>query len=67
VLVRFVDLGVSFVYVLGRPDGVLFRVLDYWVLSLYNLGHVCEHSCQFCEGGLNALEFIVTSADGTED
>jgi hypothetical protein len=42
-------------------------VLDYRVLSLYNLGHVCEHSCQFCEGGLNALEFIVTSADGTED
>jgi hypothetical protein len=67
VLVRLVDLGVALVHVLGCLDGILFRVLDYWVLSIHDLSHVCEHSCEFCEGLLNALELIMTSADCTKN
>ena len=65
--VRLVNLGVSFVYVLGGLDGVLFRVLDYWVLSFDDLGHICEHSSQFCESGFDALELVVASTNGAED
>ena len=66
-LVRLVNLGVSFVYVLGGLDGVLFRVLDNWVLSFDDLGHVCEHSGQFCESAFDALELVVTGTNGTEN
>jgi hypothetical protein len=66
-LVRLVDFGITLIHVLGCLDGVLFRVLDYWVLSFHNLSHVRKHSCQFGESCLDALELIVTSADCTEN
>jgi hypothetical protein len=66
-LVRLVDLGVALVYVLSSLDGVLLCVLNDWVLSFYDLSHVCEHSGQFGKSGFDALEFIVAGSDGTED
>jgi len=66
-LVRLVDLGVAFVYILGCLDGVLLRVLDHRVLSFYDLGHVCEHSSQFCESAFNALELVVASTNSAEN
>jgi hypothetical protein len=66
-LVRLVDFDISLVYILGRFDSVLLSVLNNWILRLYDLSHVSEHSCKFRESGFNALEFVVTSADSTEN
>jgi len=62
--VCFVDLRVAFVYILGRLDGVLLRVLDNWVLGLDDLRHVGEHGREFGESSFDALELIVAGSDG---
>jgi hypothetical protein len=54
-LVRFVDLGVPLLYVLDGLDGVLLSVLNDWVLSLYDLSHICEHSGQLGKRSFDAL------------
>jgi hypothetical protein len=67
VFIGFVDLSIPLVYVLGRLDSVLLRVLDNWILCFYDLSHICEHSCQVRKGSLDLLELVMTGPHSAED
>lgn len=66
-LVRLLNLCISFIDVVSGLDGVFFSVLDDGFLGFDDLGHVGEHGGELGERHFDALELVVASADGAED
>jgi hypothetical protein len=66
-LVRFIDLSIGLVHVIGGFGGILVSTINHRLLHLYHLGHVGKHRPKLRERGLDALELIMTSSNGTKD